>query len=207
MRKQYLIDKKFQTRFAMELMIFVMLTPFIVWANIFMLGQFSHSQDIYAQGAVTQWGFIGVLIQQRWGLMLLLFATNFFIFYFIIIYYSHRVAGPVYKFSKTLDALAEGNIGSDIKLRKRDYFDSLGDSINNISRNLRQNISELKDASDALNTAAAASQDGALKKAAERIDKVLANFTIEEDSLNPETSEPTEQEANNEESGDTQTSG
>jgi methyl-accepting chemotaxis protein len=180
LRKQYLIDRKFQLRFSLELLIFVVVTPFIVWANIYMLGQYSHSQDIYAQGAMTNWGIIGVLFQQRWWLLLLLYLTNFGIFYFIILYYSHRVAGPIYKCTKALDAIAAGNIGGKIKLRKRDYFESLSDSINTVVKNYGDDITGLKDAMDMLRSKASSGSDSELKKAVEQMDTILSRYNFDE---------------------------
>ena len=185
MRKQYLIDRKFQLRFSLELLIFVVITPFLVWANIYMLGQYSHSQDIYAQGAMTQWGMIGVLFQQRWWLLLLLYLVNFGLFYFIIIYYSHRVAGPIYKCTKALDAVAAGNVGGKIILRKRDYFEGLSDSINEVVKNYGSDITGLKDSMDVLRNKASSGSDNDLKKAVEQMDIILSRYSFDQADVKP----------------------
>lgn len=203
LRKQYLIDRKFQLRFSLELLIFVVITPFIVWANIYMLGQYSHSQDIYAQGAMTQWGMIGVLFQQRWWLLLLLYLTNFGIFYFIILYYSHRVAGPIYKCTKALDAIAAGNVSGKIKLRKRDYFESLGNSINAVVKNYSDDITGLKDAMDVLRSKASSVGDNDLKKAVEKMDTILSRYNFDETDAKPSS----EQTSSAADTADAQTNG
>jgi len=185
LRKQYLIDRKFQLRFSLELLIFVVVTPFVVWANIYMLGQYSHSQDIYNQGAMTQWGMIGVLLQHRWWLLLLLYLSNFGVFYFIILYYSHRVAGPIYKCTKALDALAAGTIGGKITLRKRDYFKSLSNSINEVVKNYGSDITDLKETMDTLRNKASSGSDNELKKAVEQMDSILSRYNFDETDAEP----------------------
>jgi len=185
LRKQYLIDRKFQLRFSLELMVFVVVTPFVVWANIYMLGQYSQTQDIYAQGAMSQWGVIGVLFLRYWWLLLLLYLGNFGLLYFVVIYYSHRVAGPIYKCTKTLDALAAGTIGGNIKLRKRDYFGSLGDSINEVTKNYGSDITGLKEAMDTLRNKISSGSDNDLKKAVEQMDSILSRYNFDETDAEP----------------------
>ena len=76
-RKQYLIDRKFQMRLALELMVVVLLVPLVVWADFYVLGQYALSQNISAGVARSDWGIIGALIKHQWLLMIALYLVNF----------------------------------------------------------------------------------------------------------------------------------
>jgi len=50
----------------------------------------------------------------------------------ISVFISHRIAGPVYKFERIIEALIAGEKVEEIKLRKRDEFYELASVINNL---------------------------------------------------------------------------
>lgn len=55
-----------------------------------------------------------------------------------MLFYSHRIAGPVYKIKKNLDEMGQDNIGLDIKLRKWDEFKELAESLNKVKRKMEE---------------------------------------------------------------------
>lgn len=176
-RKQYLIDRKFQLRFAMELMVLVLLVPFIVWANFYVLGQYAMSVD----PAVTElgsWGVTGALLKHQWPLLLLIYILNFGLVYGFIVYYTHRIAGPVYRFDLVLSDMADGKIGHTIKLRKRDYFGDVGTRINDVTSKLSVTFEELYEIQKSLIQHAEQSGDEALKKHAQDIGQVISQYEV-----------------------------
>ncbi len=66
---------------------------------------------------------------------------------------SHRVAGPLYRFTLVLEALKEGEISSPIRIRKGDYLHQEADLINEVLESLRQNVESLQEAQVQLNQA------------------------------------------------------
>jgi HAMP domain-containing protein len=52
----------------------------------------------------------------------------------ISVFISHRIAGPVYKFERILEALAAGEKVQEITLRKHDEFYRLARAINSLIR-------------------------------------------------------------------------
>jgi methyl-accepting chemotaxis protein len=143
-RKQYLIDRKFQMRLALELMVVVLIVPLVVWADFYVLGQYALSQNIAGGMARSDWGIIGSLIRHQWLLMAVLYLVNFGLIYLFLVFYTHRIAGPVYRFTTILDAMTRGDLGDRIKLRKNDYFENLGVSINGLADHYTDVFTELK---------------------------------------------------------------
>jgi methyl-accepting chemotaxis protein len=66
---------------------------------------------------------------------------------------SHKVAGPLYRFTVVLEALKEGEISSPISIRKGDYLHQEADLINEVLESLRENLEGLQEAQVQLNKA------------------------------------------------------
>jgi len=52
------------------------------------------------------------------------------------LFYSHKIAGPVYRFKKVTEEVAKGNFDIEINLRKNDEFKDLAESMNTMIREL-----------------------------------------------------------------------
>lgn len=53
---------------------------------------------------------------------------------------SHRIAGPLYRFERTLDSMNEGNLGDSIHLREKDEGKELAAKINQFNTTLSQSL-------------------------------------------------------------------
>ncbi len=61
-----------------------------------------------------------------------------------LVYYSHRIAGPMYHIKLYLQQLAAGgSAGGDIKLRQKDVLSPLADAVNAIQQRERDDLAEL----------------------------------------------------------------
>ncbi len=54
-----------------------------------------------------------------------------------VLYISHKIAGPMFRFEKEMNAVAEGDLTVQISLRKKDQFVTLSTAFNNMTENLR----------------------------------------------------------------------
>ena len=177
-RKQVLIDRQFQLRLALELMVVVLLVPLILWADFYLLGQYALGQNDGlnpAQG--SSWGLIGTLVRQQWVLMLILYLLNFVMVYAFIVFYTHRIAGPVYRFSVTLKAMADGRLGNRVHLRKNDYFENLGAGINATAEAFAGTINELKKATAVLSSKAGKLADNDIQQHISDIEAILERYS------------------------------
>jgi len=176
-RRQILIDRTFQHRLAIDLLVIVLVVPAVLWADFYILGQYalSRNPDI---GQASGWGMIGTLVKQQWFFMLLVFVLNFALVYAFIVYYTHRIAGPVYRFCRTLDDMADGKLAQLVKLREKDYFENVGTSINRLSERLCGAVAELKAEVAALSDRAHAKNTGNLQERIAAMEKILVRFDV-----------------------------
>ena len=176
-RRQILIDRTFQHRLAIDLLVIVLVVPAVLWADFYILGQYalSRNPDI---GQTGGWGLIGTLITQQWFFMLLVFVLNFALVYGFIVYYTHRIAGPVYRFCRTLDDMADGKLAQLVKLREKDYFENVGTSINRLSDRLCGSVAELKAEVATLSDQVHAGNAKDIQERVAAMEKILARFDV-----------------------------
>lgn len=188
-RKQYLIDRNFQVRFALELMVLVLLVPFIVWANFYVLGQYAMTME-GGPDAISSWGMTGALLRHQWPLLLLVYIFNFGLVYLFIVYYSHRVAGPVYKFARTLEGVCQGKLNEEINLRKHDYFHDVADRVNEVISGFRDCVVDARDRLETIANVAGEQQDKNLQAAINDLRTILNRY--ETSAIVPATGQDTE---------------
>ena len=127
-RKIYLIDRKFQLRFSFGLGLFILLSSgffsAIVWLRLewilSVVGQGGASgYDMEAEGQK----FLFLLVASQVLYALLVILAGFF--------FSHQIAGPIYKLKKYLSALGTAEEPPEkLFFRKGDYFPEVADEVN-----------------------------------------------------------------------------
>ena len=76
--------------------------------------------------------------------MISVFILVFVITLFMVIYLSHKIAGPLYKFEMIADEIGNGNFKVNVKLRKKDELIPLQTAFENMLDNLHSKIMDFK---------------------------------------------------------------
>jgi len=132
-RRQYLIDPNLQLRMMRMIVIsglsvcIVSVVSIYIFLNwLFQTLKDSHAIPISVIDDLSS--ISGMLL----GLAGIIVAINLILILFWSLFYSHRVAGPVYNMKKTLDSYLAGNTSVRVKLRQKDYFFELAEKINSV---------------------------------------------------------------------------
>ncbi|MEE4144889.1 MAG: hypothetical protein V2I26_08825 [Halieaceae bacterium] len=133
-RKKILINPRFQQQYAI---ISVVLTVILTNVLIIFMSLVPGEQALELSPAMA-WG-IGIF-----ELVLLVGV------WFGTIRASHKVAGPVYKFTQQLKALGAGEVWTRIALRQGDMFQAEADSINASLDQLQEKVQAVQDAAKAI---------------------------------------------------------
>ena len=129
-RKRYLVKKGFQLKFMCVIVAAMILVASVAGLSVYtavmetLVTQFHGDNLALITHAVTYKLFIRSL------LLILAIAI-------MSVYISHRVAGPIYRFEHTLNALAQGAEVGEIRLRKRDAFYEMAEAINHLIKSLK----------------------------------------------------------------------
>jgi len=142
-RKNYFIKKRFQARFAIYFLALVILEAVLIGA-LFLYASKGTLTTAYLQEGLrientSSFFFVSfILITLIVGVMVGLSAMVVFI------YLSHRMAGPLYRFEKSLDEITGGNLRYRIRLRKTDQFEELQNSLNNFIKSADDRVGGIK---------------------------------------------------------------
>ena len=130
-RRHYLVDKRLQLNFAM-LLVIIGGVNFIFFGMLFYI--FSvHTTSMYEalliESVVKQ--NIAVIEKLKFWRTILIGGTFECVLIILLgIFFSHRIAGPLYKISIFLKEIANGRYPGLIKLRKEDLLKNFAENVN-----------------------------------------------------------------------------
>ena len=140
---QRLIKLHFQFKYAITVSVLLGVSCFIIWlfgtlavSHMVAAGSISGTQAIDTVRLMNRIiGQISVLA------LAVVFALS--------LIFSHFIAGPIYRFEKTLEAIRDGDLTIVVRLRARDEFKEMADLFNQALGSLRLRIQTERDVVDA----------------------------------------------------------
>lgn len=141
-RRKYIIQKGLQFRYIGLVFGLALIASIVTGWTVFATGWHFLGEklaSVYPQGRLVY-----VLRATNLALLrnLLLISPLIFI---LGLLFSHRIAGPVYRISKTLEEIIKGNLGLKIKLREGDELVDLADMINRLTESFNNTVVMDKD--------------------------------------------------------------
>ncbi|RME65306.1 MAG: methyl-accepting chemotaxis protein, partial [Nitrospirae bacterium] len=77
----------------------------------------------------------------------------------VTLFYSHRVAGPLFRLGKEARRIAGGDLTVQVRLRQKDAIHPLADSLNEVVGSYKHRVTNLRERVEAVKKAAAILQD------------------------------------------------
>ena len=163
-RSIILINKRFQLKYSFYVVSWLFALSFVYPLIIYNI--FEH---FIRYAALDPMGPPIQMLQatRKEMLWLLVFMQILFLLvtFLISIFVSHRIAGPIYKLKKTFEEVAAGQFTGELYFRKRDHFQDLTASFNQMMSALRSgsstSISKHSEAIQHIENALASVQDTA----------------------------------------------
>ncbi|MCD4678373.1 MAG: methyl-accepting chemotaxis protein [Desulfobacula sp.] len=128
-RRNYFINKEFQGRFIFNFFLLATIGSllFVGVFSFFSSNTLSIAYDNYhLQFGVTPGILFKNILSAQW--LFVVFGGGIVII--VTLFLTHRVAGPFYRFERTLDEMIEGDISNKIILRQKDEGKDLAQKIN-----------------------------------------------------------------------------
>lgn len=149
MKNSTLVEKSFKLRFALWLCVLtvagaVVLTSFLYFATSKSLGG-TYGEAIYVIHDLRIKIF--PLIFSSFYSILILAVTTLSIAV-ISIFFSHKIAGPIYRLEKNLELIGSGDLTVNTKFRANDQLESLEEDINGMVRSLNYRVRGCAEALD-----------------------------------------------------------
>jgi len=142
-RRNYFIKKTYQLKFVIAFVILLVLEAILIGA-LFM----------HISGETLTSGYAGqhFVIEKTSTFFVLALTIIVFVVatamalagILLFIYLSHRIAGPIFRFEKTLEEVAEGDFTTRISLRKTDQLKKLQSTFNTALDKIDQKIKAIR---------------------------------------------------------------
>ncbi len=149
-RKRFIIEGNFQTRFILRFILVVVGATLLSTGAIMGLFYFKYHAGgaeleslivvITPEGETNVAGLFQIILTP-------LIVANLIVLCVIIpysLFYSHKVAGPIYRLEQSMDMLLGGDMDFIITLRRNDEFRYLADKMNALIDYMRRNIGEVR---------------------------------------------------------------
>ena len=134
-RKQYLTNKRYQFRMLGLLFVIVFIGTFIA---ILATHYFTLSAIVHQAQQAKEPPELDKLIFATFQPLIIVSIVIFMILTPIIIYISHRIAGPLYRLKMYMKKVSEGNFTSELHFRKFDEIHDVADTFNEMIAKLRE---------------------------------------------------------------------
>jgi len=148
-RRSYFINKTFQSEFILKFCGLVILGSIVFGVILYLFSKhtlttsFENSRLVIKSTA--DYIFPGILFGGIIAAIITALAASV-----VVILMTHRIAGPMYRFERYVNEIGFGRLCSDLKIRKKDQFQNMADSLNKMTQGLKFGLGEVKDVSDKL---------------------------------------------------------
>ncbi len=129
-RTHYFVARRTQVRMALELVVLWLVGASLAIMNLYVLHKLG---DLYwsdtLQSDYSTWVDNAVV----WTYSVSSLVIAVVVFLLACVYYSHRIAGPALKLTRSLDGIADGDLRTRVKLRKSDHLKDVADAVNGVT--------------------------------------------------------------------------
>lgn len=186
MRKNYFIDKKFQTNFIIKFCVVIAVTGALIMLALFALTKQATMVSFMNGRVVVQSTadfLFPVFIQTVAAVTIIVSIATAVIMLFV----SHRIAGPVHRFKKVLSSAGKGDFSGEFKIRRTDSLKDVATALNEMILNARKllvllnmDMGHLKEKINDTSgkRIAGEAELKELRKYVSELDKTLRNFKV-----------------------------
>ena len=186
-RNQYFIKKTFQIKIILRFLIILIIGGIISGVGLYYFASNELGTKLYV-AHISIKNTSEILLPSIIFTSIIVFILLSIVTVYTVLYLSHKIAGPLYKFENIAEEIGKGNLKVYVKLRERDELLPLQNAFENMIENLKskignfkKNFKKIKKAEKELNNAIQTSTLSATDK--ESLTSVIKEF-MEENKKN-----------------------
>ncbi|MEZ7892531.1 MAG: methyl-accepting chemotaxis protein [Candidatus Wallbacteria bacterium] len=145
LRKKLFIKKEFQW----QIILIIILSVFI-FANITFSLMLIYISYMFENESLSNLLTDGNLYYKLLPVLALIELTGIIIIFYLSLYISHIMAGPIYRLEKLVALMGDGDFSFDVQTRKNDEFKELTTRLDTMSKKIKAKIYNLKTASEGI---------------------------------------------------------
>ena len=150
-RRNYFIKKELQGRYIFSFFVFVIIGS-IIFTLIFSLLSSNTLTIIYENSNLRIGKTPLILIKEILSAQWIFIATAGIAVVVVSMFLTHRFAGPLYRFEKSIEEMARGHFNFQIHLRKKDEGKELAQMMNQLIDMLSSNVGEMRRVADEIDS-------------------------------------------------------
>ena len=150
-RRNYFIKKELQGRYIFSFFVFVIIGS-IIFTLIFSLLSSNTLTIIYENSNLRIGKTPLILIKEILSAQWIFIATAGIAVVVVSMFLTHRFAGPIYRFEKSIEEMARGHFNFQIHLRKKDEGKELAQMMNQLIDMLSSNVGEMRRVADEIDS-------------------------------------------------------
>lgn len=142
-RRQYFIDRKFQSDYIIKFCALVVLGGLLTIGLLYLLAMRSTTVSIVDSRVVVRStaDYLLPLLIQTVAVVTVMLAIAVML---LAIFLSHKIAGPLYRFQKEMKNLENGDFTAEFRIRKMDQLQGLAENFNSMIKKTREGLIQLK---------------------------------------------------------------
>lgn len=144
-RKNYFIDKRFQTNFILRFSLLVFVGGLLTMLIFYLLSLQSTTVGFIGSRVVASStaDFILPILLQTVILVTIIIGLAAVVLTLLI---SHKIAGPLFRFKKVMESLQKGDFVSvqEVRLRKKDQLQLFANELNTMIKNTKTELNQFK---------------------------------------------------------------
>ncbi|MBN1899366.1 MAG: methyl-accepting chemotaxis protein [Spirochaetes bacterium] len=181
-RKQIIVDKAFQAKFVFNVYIMLAILLLLLAIMVIIFTSQEMSGSVYAK-IITMKNIRQVIMPLVLRITFALLIVAFAVISWRFLRLSHRIAGPIYRFKKSLELIKKGNLCQMVKIRKHDELQDVAELFCGAITSLNKKVKMIKKNSDSLKTILkqkkiAPSDINKIRKYQKEIEKTVGNFKV-----------------------------
>jgi methyl-accepting chemotaxis protein len=148
-RRNYFIKKRFQTKFILKFCALVVLGAVISGVILYLLSRGTVT-TAFVNSRLSIVSTADYILPALIGSGLVSIALISIATAVVVMYLSHRIAGPLFRIERSAKEIGSGNLAIKIRLRSTDEITRMADGLNEMTESLRKSLSGIKSQSDDL---------------------------------------------------------
>jgi methyl-accepting chemotaxis protein len=142
-RKTYFVKKDFQIRFIVKFCMLLLAGVVVSTGLLFFFSPDSLTSSYQSSGLEIKHTNIAILPSVIVTNLITLGLITLGVI-IVTLLVSHKIAGPLFRFEKELDAVAEGDLTKRVVLRQKDQGKDMADSLNRMISSFHDRISDIR---------------------------------------------------------------
>jgi methyl-accepting chemotaxis protein len=173
-RKNYFIKKDLQGKYIFIFFIFVIAGSYL-FTIIFGLTSLDSLTIVYKDHTLQLGKTPLVLLKELLRAHWIFIVTGGVLVMLASLFLTHRVAGPLYRFEKSVEEMSRGNFNFEIRLRSTDEAKELAEMLNGFNTGISLRLREVRELAETIGTHLEAAQSAAADSgSAKELEKALA---------------------------------